>query len=199
MSPTVPPTSTDHHICAAGVRQCHDAVLDLVGDMRDHLDRPAEVLAAALLADHRRVDLPRCHAARLCRRLVREALVVAEVQIGLRAVVRHVDLAVLIRRHRTRIDVDVGVELHDGDGEPTRLEQPPHRGNRDALANRRRDAARDKQKFSHLRSPVAHRLRTPHRLRSTTPARLARSVSDTRHSRGNPQKRRGPGSRVYRS
>ena len=34
-----------------------DAVLDLVGDVRDDLDGVAEVLAAALLGDHRRVDL----------------------------------------------------------------------------------------------------------------------------------------------
>jgi hypothetical protein len=40
-----------------------------------------------------------------------EALVVAEIEIGLRAVVGHEDLAVLIRAHRARIDVEIGVEL----------------------------------------------------------------------------------------
>ena len=40
-----------------------------------------------------------------------EALVVAEVEVGLGAVVGDEDLAVLGRRHRARIDVEVGVEL----------------------------------------------------------------------------------------
>jgi len=34
-----------------------DAALDFVGDVRDHLHRAAEILAAPLLVDHRLVDL----------------------------------------------------------------------------------------------------------------------------------------------
>jgi hypothetical protein len=61
-------------------------VLDLVRDVRDDLDRAAEVVAAALLADDGVVDRARrdVRAARGVR--VREALVVPEVEIGLRAV-----------------------------------------------------------------------------------------------------------------
>ena len=48
MSPTVPPTSTiDAVVALGGVAGC---ALDLVGDVRDHLHRLAQVLAAALLA-----------------------------------------------------------------------------------------------------------------------------------------------------
>jgi hypothetical protein len=36
---------------------------------------------------------------------------VAEVEVGLRAVVEHIDLAVLIGRHGAGIDVEVGIEL----------------------------------------------------------------------------------------
>ena len=43
--------------------------------------------------------------------LVDEALVVADVEIGLGAVLGHEDLAVLERAHRARVDVQVGVEL----------------------------------------------------------------------------------------
>jgi hypothetical protein len=45
------------------VRRGHgaDACLDLVGDVRDHLHRVAEVFAAALLGDDRGVDLTRGH------------------------------------------------------------------------------------------------------------------------------------------
>ena len=48
-------------------------------------------------------------------RAVGEALVVAEVEVGLGAVVGHEDLAVLVRAHRAGIHVDVRVELHVGD------------------------------------------------------------------------------------
>jgi hypothetical protein len=40
-----------------------------------------------------------------------EALVVAQVEVGLGPVVGDVDLAVLERAHRARIHVDVGIEL----------------------------------------------------------------------------------------
>jgi hypothetical protein len=52
-----------------------------------------------------------------------EALVMAEVEIGLGAVVGDVDLAMLIGRHRARIDVQIGIELADADGVAARLER----------------------------------------------------------------------------
>jgi hypothetical protein len=44
-----------------------------------------------------------------------EALVVAEIEIGLGAVVGHEHFAVLIRRHRSGIEVEIGVELAEAD------------------------------------------------------------------------------------
>ena len=46
------------------------------------------------------------------------------VEIGLRSVVGDVDLAVLERRHRARVDVDVRVELEHGHAKPAFDEQP---------------------------------------------------------------------------
>ena len=54
MSPTVPPISTMIDVVALGGGA--DDRLDLVGDVRNHLDRLAEILAAALLLDDRVVD-----------------------------------------------------------------------------------------------------------------------------------------------
>ena len=120
-----------------------DAVLDLVGDVRDDLDGAAEVVAAALLADHRVVDRAGGHVRGARRVRVREALVVAEVEVGLGAVLGDEDLAVLERRHRPGIDVDVRVELLQGDLQPAGDEQAADRGRRDALAERGDDAAGD--------------------------------------------------------
>ena len=89
-----------------------DAALDLVGDVRDHLHGAAEVVAAALLADHALVDLAGGDELLRGQAGADEALVVAEVQVGFGAVVGDVHLAVLERAHRARIDVDVRVELH---------------------------------------------------------------------------------------
>src|SRR3970282_1432482 len=89
-----------------------DAALDLIGDVRDHLHSAAEVVAAALLADHVVVDAPRRDRVLAAQAGAHVALVMAEVQVGLGAVVGDVDLAVLERAHRARIDIDVGAELH---------------------------------------------------------------------------------------
>ena len=93
-----------------------NAGFDLVGDVRNHLHGRAQVLTAALLGDHRFVDATGGHvgAARQLGR--REALIVTQIQVGLRAVFSDEDLAVLVGRHRARIDVDVRVELHVRDG-----------------------------------------------------------------------------------
>ena len=74
---------------------------------------------------------------------VREALVVAEVEVGLRAVLGDEDLAVLVGRHRAGIDVDVRIELLEADREAAGDEEPADRGGGDALAERRDDAAGD--------------------------------------------------------
>ena len=84
-----------------------DPRLDLVGDVRDHLDRVAEVVAPSLLLDHRQVDRAGGDVRAAAQGLAGEALVVAEVEVGLASVVGDEDLAVLERVHRSRVDVDV--------------------------------------------------------------------------------------------
>jgi hypothetical protein len=102
--------------------------------VRNHLDGAAEVVAAALAPDHRVVDRAGRYVRLAGRVDVREALVVPEVQIGLRAVLGHEDLAVLERAHRARVDVDVRVELLERHAHAARDEKPADRRRRDALA-----------------------------------------------------------------
>ena len=115
----------DDDVDVARLADQPDALLDLVGDVRDDLDGAAEVVAAALAADHRVVD-PAGRDVRRARRVrVGEALVVAEVEVGLRAVLGHEDLAVLVRRHRARVDVDVRIELLQADRQAARPSRRP--------------------------------------------------------------------------
>ena len=133
-----------------GVARAHaDAVLDLVGDVRDHLHGRAEVVAAAFLGDDALVDAPGREVAVAAGRGAHEALVVAEVEVGLRAVVGDEHLAVLERAHRARVHVDVRVELDHGDLEAARLEDRAQRGGRDALAQRGNHTAGHADEFGH--------------------------------------------------
>src|SRR5690606_7787551 len=120
-----------------------DAALDLVGDVRDHLHGGAEIVAAALLADHRFVDLAGGDGVLAAQTDVDEALVVAEVEVGLGAVVGDVDLAVLERAHRARIDVDVRIQLHHRHPQAAGLEDRRQRGGGNALAERGHHASGD--------------------------------------------------------
>ena len=56
MSPTVPPISHQHEIVV--VVAVEDEFLDRVGDVRDHLDGRAEIIAAAFLGDDVLIDAP---------------------------------------------------------------------------------------------------------------------------------------------
>ena len=47
----------DHDLGVVLARGEPDPALDLVGDMGDDLDRAAQIVAAPLLGDHRRIDL----------------------------------------------------------------------------------------------------------------------------------------------
>ncbi len=102
--------------------------LDGIGDVRDDLHRRAEIVAAPLFRDDVAVDATGRDVVRLARGHAGVPLVVTEIEVGLGPIVGHVDLAVLIRRHRPRIDVQIGVELPDADLVATRLKQRPERG-----------------------------------------------------------------------
>ena len=106
--------------------------------MRDDLHRLAEVVAAALLGDDRRVDLARRVVAVLGEHGAGgEALVVAEVEVGLGTVLGDVDLAVLVGRHGPRIDVEVGIQLLVLDPDAAPLQEQTDGGAGEALAEAR--------------------------------------------------------------
>src|SRR5690606_20836334 len=105
----------DHvrHAAGLGVGVGHgrQAGLDLVGDVRNDLHGGPEVVPAALLGDDVGVHLARGDVGPLGEVPIEEALVVADVEVGLAPVVGDEHLAVLVGVHRARIDVDVRVDL----------------------------------------------------------------------------------------
>ena len=112
----------DQHEIVVVVAREHE-FLDRVGDVRNDLDGRAEIIAAAFLADDVLIDAPGRDVVGLGGRTPGEALVVAEIEIGLGAVIGHEHFAVLIRRHRSGIEVEIGVEFSETDLVPASLQQ----------------------------------------------------------------------------
>ena len=104
----------DGDLRPAFVAAAVEAALDLVGDVGNHLDRAAAEVAPALLLENAPVDLSRGHVGVLRQALVDEALIVAQIQVGLSAVVRDKDLPVLDGIHSAGVNVDVGVKFLHG-------------------------------------------------------------------------------------
>jgi hypothetical protein len=94
----------------------------------------AEVVAAPLLGEDLLIDAPGGDVVLPARRIAGEALVVAEVEVGLGAVVGDEHLAVLVGRHRAGIDVEIGVELAQADLVAARLQQRAERRGCETLA-----------------------------------------------------------------
>ncbi len=143
-----------------------DAFFDQIGDVRDGLDGAAEIVAAPFAFDHFGGDLTHGDGGGGRQILVEEALVVAEVKVGFGAVVGDVDLTVLIGGHGAGVNVEVRIELLDGDGESARLEETTERGGGDALADGGDDAAGDEDVLRRVVSGAHWRADPPCRLTS---------------------------------
>ena len=142
-----------HRVGRADTGAAAHIVLDLVGDVRDDLHGLAEVVAAALLLQHRGVDLAAGEVVGLAHARRDEALVVAQVQVGLGAVVGDEHLAVLERRHRPRIDVQIGIQLDQRDLEATGFKNGSQGSRGDAFAQRGHDTAGDEDELGHVERP----------------------------------------------
>ena len=143
----------DDDVGRARLGRAPDPRLDLVRDVRDHLHGRAEEVALALLAQDRLPDGARAVARVAEEVLVDEALVVADVEVGLGAVLGDEHLAVLERAHRPRVDVEVRVELLELDLQAPGLQQPAERRGDDALPERRDHSPGYEDE---LRGPCAH-------------------------------------------
>ena len=78
---------------------------------------------------------------------VGEALVVTKIQIGLCAVVEHINFAVLERIHRSGIDVQIRIEFLEDNAQAAQLKQCTERSRGQAFAQGTDNAASDENVF----------------------------------------------------
>ena len=104
-----------------------------VCDMGNNLHGFSEIFPLALLVEHVPIHLSRREIAVLVEIFVDKPLVVPQIEVGFRAVLRHINLSVLIRTHCARVHVDVRVHFLSRHFQPARFEQPPDRSHGDAF------------------------------------------------------------------
>src|SRR5690606_29700030 len=109
----------DGDVCVAGTFD--DSTLDLVSHMRNDLHRATKIITPALLAQDRLIHPSRREVVLSGHARTDDALVMPEIEVGLCSIFGYENFAVLKRRHRARIHVDIGVELEDRDLEISRF------------------------------------------------------------------------------
>ena len=97
--------------------------LDGIRYVRNHLHGRAQIIAAPLARYDRLINPARRHIVGLPGGDTGKPLIMAKVQIGFGAIVGHIDFAMLIRAHRARIDIQIGIELSNPHGIAARLQQ----------------------------------------------------------------------------
>ena len=137
----------DDDVGFALLRNFANTVFDFVGHVRNDLDGFAEIVAAPFFENDVFVDLAAGEIVVAREDAVGEALVMAEVEIGLGAIVEHVDFAVLKRIHRPGIDVQIWIEFLEDDAEAAQLEQRAERSRRQAFAQGTHDSACNENVF----------------------------------------------------
>ncbi len=147
--------------------------------MRNHLDGGAEIVAAPLALDDVLVDAAVVMLSPWFADPPCEALVVPEIQVGLGTVIGDEHFAVLIRRHRPRIDVQIGIELLDPGAISTRLEQRRESGCSDAFSKGGDHAAGDEYVSRH----GSHRLALVARFRQRKCGAIAVIPRSSHHRR----------------
>ena len=117
--------------------------------MRNDLHRAAEIFSAPFALNDHRINATGRYAVGLARDNAGVAFVMAEIEIGLGAVVGDIDLAMLIGTHRPRIDIEIRVELAQTDFESARLQQCAERRCGETLTERGNHAAGDENEPRH--------------------------------------------------
>ena len=157
-------------------REDMDAVFDFVRDVRNHLNGLAEIFSLALVVEHGLINLAAREIVQARELYVGEALVMAEVEVRLRAVVEHINLAVLIWRHRARIHIEIRIEFLERDLEAAIFEQRAERGGRQTFAERTHHTASYEYEFHFNCCSKIYRYLKTRQFYNPLPSKFAKSI-----------------------
>ena len=104
-------------------RQIIQALLNLIGNVRDVLYSLAQIITTALFFQHLLKHFTAGQVVEARKLTMNESLVVPEVQIRLGSVIKHIHFAVLVRAHGAGVYVQVGVKLLHCYLQPAMLQQ----------------------------------------------------------------------------
>ena len=131
-----------------------DPFLDLIRDMRNDLYGTAQIITAAFLFDDGLIDPAGSHIGMTAQIDIDETFIMTQVEVSFRPIIGDEDFAVLVRAHRAGVDVDVRIELLNGDLISSALQQTAQRSSRNPFAQRRNHAARHKNILGHFFPPL---------------------------------------------
>jgi len=117
--------------------------------MRNHLHRTSEIVTPAFLADYVSVNTTGGEIIAFKHGGTDVAFIMAQIQIGLGAIVGDKHLAMLKWAHGTRIHINIGIQFNHGDFKAARLENGAQRCRCDAFSQRGNNTAGNKYKFGH--------------------------------------------------
>ncbi|GBE21977.1 hypothetical protein BMS3Bbin01_01331 [bacterium BMS3Bbin01] len=123
----------DDHVDVVAIADSSDAGFDLVCDVRDDLHGAAEIVSTTFLLDDGQVHRTGRHVGIAPEILAGETFVVSEVEVGLAPIVGDEHLSVLEGVHRSRIDVDVRIQLLVDDAQTPCFEESSKGGCSDPL------------------------------------------------------------------
>jgi len=147
----IPDSSTNFNqgnIRVGSLANQRDAPFNFIGDVGNDLNRAAQIVTAPFPVQNFLIDLAGSDRAIVRQAQVAKAFVMPQVQVSLGAVVQNEDFPVLVRAKRSRVDVQIGVQLLNGNVETARLQEPPDCCSGYALTNGREHPAREKDNFS---------------------------------------------------
>src|SRR4030095_13290251 len=85
----------DEDIGFGGCLDRADPILDFIGDVRNYLDRLAEIITAALVRENGFVDLATGDVVGPSEHAICETLVVSKIKVGLCSISQHIDFTML--------------------------------------------------------------------------------------------------------
>ena len=122
------------------ITQLLDGGLDFVGNVRNDLNRLAQIVPPPLFLNNGLIDLSGGGIVVPGQPHVHKPLIMPQIQVSLGAIVSHKHLTMLKRTHGPRIYVDIGIQFQYGDGKTPGFQKASYGSRSQALTQRTQDS-----------------------------------------------------------